>query len=306
MKRIAVLMCTYNGERYIREQIDSILSQNGVSVSLYVRDDGSKDRTTDILDEYQNRGMLKWFRGENVGPAVGFMELLYQYAGYDFDFFAFSDQDDVWLETKLLRAVESLEECENERYLLYGANQTLLKGNSTVSTVYSEMPELNTPYLLEHNKIAGCTIVINKELAALIANSSHIDNTILKSRMHDLWLVLIARTCGEIVFDMNPTMKYRIHAHNVVGEADSSFKARMKRVMRDRGERRNSRSNYAGELLRCFSDRIKDEERDTLEYYANYRYSVKKKLAFLKEKEIIKKTGENSILFKTKILLNYI
>lgn len=306
MKKIAVLMCTYNGEKNLREQITSIKSQKGVSVSLYVRDDGSKDKTIEMLEEYQSNGDLIWFQGENVGPAVGFMELLYQTANEDFDYFAFSDQDDIWLETKLPDAVERIEKCTNEQYILYGANQILLKDGNPANNVYDEMPILNTPYLMDHNKIAGCTIVINKKLARLIAESDHIDTTVLKSRMHDLWLVLIANTCGKVVFDLNPTMLYRIHEHNVVGEADISFKTRITRLKKDRGNRSNSRSRYAAELLRCFDKYINKEEKQILEIYANYRNSVKTKLKFLNATELIKQTGENTTVFRIKILLNYI
>ena len=119
MKKIAVLMCTYNGEKHLQEQINSIKSQKGVSVSIYVRDDGSKDKTIEILKDYQNSGDLIWFQGENIGPAVGFMELLYQTANKDFDYFAFSDQDDIWLDTKLLDAVGKIEKCTNKKYILY-------------------------------------------------------------------------------------------------------------------------------------------------------------------------------------------
>ena len=306
MKKIAVLMCTYNGEKYLSEQIDSIQNQKGFSVFIYVRDDGSKDKTIDILEEYQQKGILKWFKGKKAGPAIGFMELLYQIAGNAYDYFAFSDQDDIWLETKLLSAIDKIEKYTDEKYILYGANQTLLKGGIPTSNVYNKMPTLNTPYLLDHNKIAGCTIVINKELAILITESSHIDTIILKSRMHDLWLVLVANTCGKIVFDMNPTMLYRIHEHNVVGEADTSLKTRIRRLRNDSGERSNSRSQYAKELLRCFGKHIKSDERQILELYANYRYSIRKKREFLHATEIIKKTGENTVAFRIKILLNYI
>lgn len=306
MNKVAVLMCTYNGEKNLREQIDSILKQKGVSASLYVRDDGSKDNTIKILEEYRLNGDLKWFQGENIGPASGFMELLYQTAHEDYDYFAFSDQDDIWLETKLLDAVVKIKNCSESQYILYGANQTLLKDGVPANNVYNEMPILTTPYLMDHNKIAGCTMVINKNLARLISESDHIDSTVLKSRMHDLWLVLVANTCGKVVFDMNPTMLYRIHEHNVVGEADTSFKTRIARLKKDRGDRSNSRSRYASELLRCFERYIKREEKQALELYANYRRSVNTKLKFLSATKLIKQTGENAALFRIKILLNYI
>ena len=306
MNKVAVLMCTYNGEKNLCEQIDSILQQKGVSVSLYVRDDGSKDKTVEILEDYRQNGDLKWFQGENIGPAAGFLELLYQTANEDYDYFAFSDQDDIWLETKLLDAVVKIEKCSDSQYVLYGANQTLLKEGVPATNVYDGMPILTTPYLLNHNKIAGCTMVINKNLARLIAEANHIDSTVLKSRMHDLWLVLVANTCGKVVFDMNPTMLYRIHEHNVIGEADTSFKTRIARLKKDRGARSNSRSRYAAELLRCFDRNIKKEEKQALELYANYRGSVGTKMKFLSATKLIKQTGENATIFRIKILLNYI
>lgn len=306
MRRIAVLMCTYNGEKYLREQIDSILSQRNVSVSLFVRDDGSLDKTLDILNEYMKKGALKWYQGNHVGPAAGFMELLYRTPYEDFDYCSFSDQDDIWLEDKLKNAVEIIEKCIDDEYVLYGSNQTLYKEGRPMDNVYKTPPILNTPYLLNHNKIAGCTIVVNKNLVSLVCNSSHIDTTILKTRMHDLWLVMIACVCGKIVFDMRPSMLYRNHDSNVVGKADTSLKTRIKRIRTDRGERSNSRSKYAGELIRCFENVIRLEDMQTLALYANYRSSFRKKIMFLKAVEIINKTGESRNIFRLKILCNYI
>ena len=306
MKKVAVLMCTFNGERHIKEQIDSILGQKEVAVSLFVRDDGSTDGTAKILDEYETKEGLDWYGGENLGPAAGFMELLYKVGDDEYDYFAFSDQDDIWLEDKLIRAVRAIESSVKEGPVLYGANQTLYKDGRPAGNVYDKMPVLSTPYLLEHNQVAGCTMVINRQLARLITESGHIDTGVLKSRMHDLWLVLAANTCGEVVFDMNPSMLYRIHANNVVGEADTTIKTRIKRAARDRGDRANSRSRYASELIRCFGNNIKPEERLLLELYADYRNSVRTKIRFIKAKDIISQTGENISIFRLKLLLNYI
>ena len=98
--RVAVLMSTYNGEKYLNEQIDSILSQSGnFELSLLVRDDGSTDETINILNKYQNLGKLKWYSGKNLGPGKSFIDLLYKTHGYDY--YAFSDQDDVWMTGKI-------------------------------------------------------------------------------------------------------------------------------------------------------------------------------------------------------------
>ncbi len=94
MDSIVVLMSTYNGEKYIREQLDSIFNQEGIDVKVVVRDDGSKDTTHAILDEYKKTHELVWYTGENLKSARSFMDLIYQ--APESDYYAFADQDDYW------------------------------------------------------------------------------------------------------------------------------------------------------------------------------------------------------------------
>ena len=94
-KKVLILLSTYNGERYIKEQIESLLKQENVKVSILVRDDGSTDGTINILNEYQKQGKLKWYTGENLKPAKSFMNLVENAPEYEY--YAFCDQDDVWL-----------------------------------------------------------------------------------------------------------------------------------------------------------------------------------------------------------------
>ena len=92
MKEITVLMSTYNGEMFIREQIDSILNSKDVELQLLVRDDGSSDQTIPILKSYQTKKKLSFYQGHNVRPAKSFMELLCK--APNSKYYAFSDQDD--------------------------------------------------------------------------------------------------------------------------------------------------------------------------------------------------------------------
>ena len=107
MKKVCVLMSTYNGEKYLKEQIDSILKQKGVKVNLLVRDDGSTDNTLSLLEEYKKKGLLDYCCGSNMKPARSFMELLS--IAPDSDYYAFSDQDDYWEHDKLFNAVKNTE-----------------------------------------------------------------------------------------------------------------------------------------------------------------------------------------------------
>ena len=101
MDKVAILMSTYNGEKYLDEQIGSILAQEGVDVTLYIRDDGSSDRTAEIIKYYCKRyHNVSFTQGENLGVGNSFMQLVYD-AKDVYDYYAFADQDDIWLRDKL-------------------------------------------------------------------------------------------------------------------------------------------------------------------------------------------------------------
>ena len=110
MHNIAVAMSTYNGELYIKEQINSILEQKNVKVELFVRDDGSKDKTLGILETYGEKwNNIHFIKGENLGVGNSFMELLYS-IGCEYEYYAFADQDDVWLPDKLNQGIAKIED----------------------------------------------------------------------------------------------------------------------------------------------------------------------------------------------------
>ena len=105
---VCVMMSTYNGQRFLREQIDSILNQKDVQVFLWIRDDGSTDDTVEIVEDYMNRANnIFLIKGRNIGLGCSFMELIYQTPD-TYTYYAFSDQDDIWLEDKLSTGVRML------------------------------------------------------------------------------------------------------------------------------------------------------------------------------------------------------
>ena len=95
MKKVIILLSAYNGEKYIREQIKSIINQTYSEIKIYVRDDGSKDQTPQILKEFADEGMIKLYLGENIGFVKSFLWLVKNCENADY--YAFADQDDVWL-----------------------------------------------------------------------------------------------------------------------------------------------------------------------------------------------------------------
>ena len=120
MKKVLVLMSTYNGEKYLRIQIESILAQKDVCVSLLVRDDGSSDATTLILDEYAKEGKLTWYSGKNIRPAQSFFDLLFN--APESEYIALSDQDDFWLPEKVYKGCEKVMKMPEDKPCMYCSN----------------------------------------------------------------------------------------------------------------------------------------------------------------------------------------
>lgn len=171
-KSVQVVMSTYNGEKYLKEQIDSILSQEGVDVRLYIRDDGSSDRTTDILASYQEHKNVKIEKGNNLGFAKSFLTALDECD--EADYYAFSDQDDVWEKDKLSTAIEILEEESQSTPLLYCSALQRVDENLNPLHVQSYHGlRINLPSMLTRGRLAGCTFVFNNTLRNLVKNTPY-------------------------------------------------------------------------------------------------------------------------------------
>ena len=110
MDKVYVLMSTYNGDKYLKEQLESILDQKNINVSIFIRDDGSTDNTEMIIKSFcDNHNNIHYFSGENIGYGKSFMELIKNVPN-DAEYYAFSDQDDVWKLDKLISAIQAIRE----------------------------------------------------------------------------------------------------------------------------------------------------------------------------------------------------
>lgn len=266
MKSIAVLMSTYNGERFLREQIDSVLTQKNVDVHLFVRDDGSSDETLNILNEYSEKKMLEWYSDVNMGPAKSFLKLLYNIGNYDF--FAFCDQDDVWLPTKLYEAIETINN-ENSP-ALYCSDTMLVDANLTPIRKANLTAKGNFFESLVSNPVTGCTMVINKKLRDLVVKykPSVID-------MHDWWIYRVCMAVdGYFYFDKTPHILYRQHDNNVVGGISSKKKKYKKRIQSLFDNNGGIRYHMAEMLYRGYAEYLKIENKEILEKFVCYRNSL--------------------------------
>lgn len=210
--KICVLMSTYNGEKYIKEQIDSILAQT-CAVDLFVRDDGSCDSTQEILQTYSNQGVLRWYTGKNMGPGKSFFNLIQQ-APYA-DYYAFADQDDVWNKEKIQKAIEMLSKYSDAVPNLYcgeyiPVDDTLhpikirKRNKNAIPTLGSALVECIAP---------GCTFVFNYKALEMF---KQYDNNFVYIHDWDLYRIIMV-IGGNVIYDTRAYIQYRQHNNNVVG-----------------------------------------------------------------------------------------
>lgn len=268
--KIAVLMSTYNGEKYLEKQLDSILNQKGkFEIEILVRDDGSTDSTKKILKTYEKKKSLKWYSEKNIGPGLSFFDLIHK-AG-EYDLYAFSDQDDLWNANKLDRAVSKIG--ENTKPKLYFSNAELVDSNLRYlgRSVYKNIPKLDFFTLSCAGGALGCTMVFNNELAQIIRKCDMPSKMV----MHDFYLAVVCKGIGgDIIYDDYPSMKYRQHDSNVVGVAHGKIGTIKNRVKDIFTKEKISIEEQSRDILNSYFFNLCENNRRDLEEISHYRNSI--------------------------------
>ena len=227
MEKILVLMSSYNGEKYIRQQIDSILNQKGCIAHLLVRDDGSIDSTCEIVKSYEIYGRVKLLNEKkNLHAARSFLRLIELASEYDY--YAFADQDDVWDEDKLIIGITIL---KNEKGpAIYCSNARVVDENLNMFgyNVYRHSKHTNLESVIINGNFMGCTMIFNNKLREKILSFLNPSYCL----MHDYYLsVLCMLMGGKIIYDEIPHMSYRIHGKNTVG-VSTNFLEKIKKQLK--------------------------------------------------------------------------
>lgn len=295
MEKCLVLLSSYNGEHYIKEQIESILSQKGVRVKVLVRDDGSKDKTIDILNSIKDE-RIDIYAGKNVGCIASFSWLVnYAYKNYsEYEYFAFADQDDFWMENKLNVGVSKLLEYNKNCPNLYFCNMELVNSKlSFVCLMRNHDIDMRKGNIWLGGRAAGCTMVFNKK--ALEMYAEHNPNYCY----HDFWMNLIALYFGKVYYDTNPYIKYRQHEFNVLGaHGQVSKKARNKERLTYwfKDSKSKAHHNCAKDFLIQFDKELHDEDRKVIDIYIEYHKSLLGFMRFLVSKQFCSKEPERTCL----------
>lgn len=254
---IAILLATYNGERFIGAFFDSLLAQTASDVTVYVRDDGSTDATLAIVAEYARRmAVVVMPASQRLGPAHSFMALLHA-ASEQHAFFAFADQDDVWASTKLQRARSTLS-VDGDVPSLYFARveyvdeQLMPLGFSTMAAA------CGFSGALVENVAMGCTMMINRSARALV-----LDGRPASLTMHDWWVYLVVSAFGRVHADDYIALKYRQHANNAVGGTASIISEYFRKIagFLQRDPREVTISQQASELSKHYGHLLSGEQK---------------------------------------------
>jgi len=285
MDKICILLSSYNGEKYIEKQIDTIYAQKNVDVSLLIRDDGSTDDTINIISRLQGKYKNLFLEcGTNVGWKRSFMTLLKLVEKYGkFDYYGFSDQDDQWMEDKCIRAIDIISKinvdskCEP---VLYGSNLFITDENKNVKgKLYNSIKDLdsvNTSFCFG-GTIYGCTMVWNQPFQDILVKKMPTCNT-----PHDWWLMFIAKAYGEVALDYDCHIYHIIHGDNAAGIEKNPLKRISKFFRVYFGKDYVKPSVIISELLQLSANETINN-RDRFESVANYSKNIRLFLTFIRE-----------------------
>lgn len=280
MKKVAVVMSTYNGEKYVAEQLDSILNQTYKNIEIVVRDDGSKDNTVKIIKEYQKKyNNIKLVTGKNLGFIKSFFELL---KITESDYYAYADQDDVWMENKIELAVNLLNELDDTKPNMAFGNSDYYDENMNLIGEGEKHRKFSFKSALFECVSQGMTMTINKKTRDYI-----VENPPKTCFFHDWWTYLICIGLGNVVYSDVTTVKYRRMKTNATSEGQGYIKLliwRIKNLLINDGIKDVKRQMI--NFKEIYYKELNEENKKVLDLFSNEKYNffVAIKKAFYSKK----------------------
>lgn len=301
MKKVVVVISTYNGSVHITRQLDTIFAQEDVEVSVVIRDDFSKDHTIYVLEEYAKlypKRDITIVKGENVGYAKSFWLALKVCPPADF--YAFSDQDDVWKNSKLIRCLSAMKEDASVPQLSYcNMQRSDEKLNRLEEQVEILKPEQLTKKLtLIKTYNYGAATVINSSARDLICRCW----PQVEDLPHDMWIGMLCYWFGKVYY-VEEELYYWIRYHTSVTGEGTKKTGIIYRIQKSLNQK--SYPNVAAYLLRSYSDLLCYKEKVFLEHIVNYKTNLRSKLLLLTDKEFCRDSFMGTMALKIGILCNW-
>jgi len=299
LPKVVVIMSTYNGEKFVKEQIDSILAQKDVDVSLHIFDDVSKDKTIEIIKEYEQKynNVFVHLNEKNKNFTYNFLDGLFMFKdNQDYDFYAFADQDDYWVEDKLITAVDHIK--KKGQCTLYSSNLKVVDQDLQ----YMGRNVMSEDYKAQHydvlcvNTVTGCTAVMDKEFKNLVTR-----NYPQNIYLHDYWIALIANFCegANHVYDTNPNhIWYRQHGGNLIGSKRPNLFKRLWKFTFPKIPNYKLTRHLVKSFCELYSDKINDKDKNVLGKLSNVGKIKNRTWLFFNLK------SNFSLRFKAKLFVN--
>jgi glycosyltransferase involved in cell wall biosynthesis len=211
-KTVLVLLSTFNGEKWLHEQIESILSQKDVSVILLIRDDGSTDNTSQVVLKFREQ-ISKMEDQTHLGFSQSYLKLMLESKKYEFDYIAFSDQDDIWDENKLIQAINLINSSGKNHY----SSRRFIFSNDDRENIVQIIPKrpvkaLSYNFLVE-NVAPGCTTVLTRDFFL----NEIVHRLSLMLIEYDHFIYMLAAITDNCCFDSDSRIRYRLHNSNAIG-----------------------------------------------------------------------------------------
>lgn len=289
---ITILMATHNGEKYIAEQIESILGQTDKDWKLVIQDDCSTDRTSEIArryaEGYPKRVSFLQLEKPSGSAKANFFSML-KYA--DTEYMMTCDQDDVWLPDKIKITLEKMHEMESKfgsaiPLLVHTDLKVVDERLNKISDSLFNLQNLNSRrnqlnHIMVQNIVTGCTMMVNRALTVMVQDSlkqqaiewsvPHLP-TLQQAIMHDWWFALAAAALGHIGFVSEPTVLYRQHGHNEVGAKNTgSLRYNIGRLLNNKqsGSALEATYNQADCFLKMYGSKLTPLHHEIVKVYCS-------------------------------------
>ena len=307
-KKVAVILGFYNGNNFIEEQVKSIFNQNFKNIDIFIFDDDSKIKLEfkDLKINNNKKPKIKITkRKENLGYAKNFLMGLEE-VGKEYDFYAFSDQDDIWEKDKITRGIEALISKESKYPKLYCSRTSYYNSECTKvigsSKIHPKKPTFANALL--QNIAGGNTILMNNLARQIVVKTVKAENFI----SHDWWCYqIISGAGGEVIFDKHKTVRYRQHNYNLIGK-NNGFVDIKSRILEFLSGKVKRWSDINLENLLKYRYLLTKDNIEILENFIKARRSrnILKKLNYFYKSGVFRQSNKETIIFTIGLILSMI
>jgi rhamnosyltransferase len=273
---VLVMMSTYNGQKYLAEQIDSILNQKDVNIHIDIRDDGSSDGTPELLQSIEKlHPEISVIYGENLGYIKSFWTLL-TLASQSYDYYCFSDQDDLWLPEKLTKGISMIKQHTDTPALFTSGLKVCDEALKPLYTNTFNKLKIELGSAITRPRLSGCTMIFNRQLMSLCRRLPLLNGT--PCMAHDTAVYLTALACGgKVVYSKESLILFRRHSSAVTTHGKGIL-TRAKTVTDIFTTRKNEASKQAAFLYRYLGKYMTSNARIYCKKLLTYRKSLKQTL----------------------------